>query len=431
MNAQADHEFAAFIGIDWADAKHDICLQAADSGKQEFDVLAHQPKAIDEWACALRQRFHGRPVAVCIETPRGPLVYALQKHDIFVLFPVNPATLAKYREAFRPSHAKADPTDAQLALEILMGHRDKLKALKPQSAGMRTLEFLIEERRQIVDEQRRITNRLTSTLKHYFPQAHECFEQKATLLFCDFLTRWPTLKKVQQARRTTLEAFFREHNSHHPKLIEARLAAIKSATPLTEDPAVVKPKQLLVEALVEQLRATLKAIARFDAEIAALAPTLPDYELFRALPGAGPTLAPRLLAAFGEQRERYASAADLQKYVGIAPVTESSGKQRWVHWRLRCPKFLRQTFVEWAALTIPRSYWAGAYYRSQRAKGCEHQAAVRALAFKWIRILYRCWQTRTPYDESTYLNALKRRGSPLLTTMGRSGIADSDAMTGE
>jgi transposase len=148
-----------------------------------------------------------------------------------------------------------------------------------------------------------------------------------------------------------------------------------------------------------------------------VAQALPDYALFRALPGAGPTYAPRLLAAFGEQRERYQSAAAIQKYAGIAPVTERSGKKCWVHWRLQCPKFLRQTFVEWAAETIPRSFWAGAYYQSQRDKGCSHQAALRALAFKWIRILYRCWQTRTPYDESTYLNALKRRGSPLLNSI--------------
>lgn len=113
-------------------------------------------------------------------------------------------------------------------------------------------------------------------------------------------------------------------------------------------------------------------------------------------------MAPRLLVAFGEQRDRYASAAELQMYAGIAPVTESSGKQHWGHWRMQCPTFLRQTFVEWAALTIPRSFWAKDYYRQERARGCAHQAAIRALAFKWVRILYRCWLNRTPYDESTY-----------------------------
>ncbi len=102
-------------------------------------------------------------------------------------------------------------------------------------------------------------------------------------------------------------------------------------------------------------------------------------------------------------------------YSGIAPVTERSGQKSWIHWRWQCPTFLRQTFVEWAAQTINKSYWAGLYYYQQRAKGCSYQAAVRSLAFKWIRILYRCWITRTPYDEARYLKALKERGSPLLS----------------
>jgi transposase len=332
---------------------------------------------------------------------------------------VHPATLAKYREAFAPSHAKADPTDAQLALELLLRYRAKLKALTPQSVPMRMLLRLVEQRRRLVGEQNRISNRLTDALKQYFPDVLAWFPDKDTPLFCDFLTRWPTLKQLKRARRATLQSFFHDHHVRSQSRIDARLRAIKSATPLTDDRAVIRPNQLLVLALIAQLRVTLQAIDRFDAEIASVSQTLPDYALFRALPGAGATLAPRLLAAFGEQRERYQSAAEVQRYTGIAPVTESSGKKHWVHWRLQCPTFLRQTFVEWAGATIPRSFWAAAYYRQQRDKGCSHQAAVRALAFKWIRILYRCWQTRTPYDEATYLNALSRRGSPLLASIAK------------
>jgi transposase len=166
--------------------------------------------------------------------------------------------------------------------------------------------------------------------------------------------------------------------------------------------------------LVEQLRVTLQAIDGFDREIVKLAPTLPGYPLFQGLPGAGPHLAPRLLAAFGEQRERFQGADELRKYEGIAPVTERSGKKSWVHWRWQCPTFVRQTFVEWAGQTINKSFWADAYYWQRREKGSSFQAAVRALAFKWLRILYRCWQTRTPYDEITYLKALRTPGSPLL-----------------
>ena len=157
-----------------------------------------------------------------------------------------------------------------------------------------------------------------------------------------------------------------------------------------------------------------KAIDQFDDEIAKLASQHPDYALFQPLPGAGPSLTPRLMVAFGEQRERFSSAGDVQKLSGIAPVTERSGQKHWVHWRLQCPTFMRQTFVEWAAQTINKSYWAGAYYRQQRDKGSTYQAAVRSLAFKWIRILYRCWKTGVVYDESRYLKALERRGSPLV-----------------
>ena len=417
MKSLPEFEFAALVGIDWSDTKHDICLQAGHSEEREFAVLAHHPAAIEAWAGALRQRFGGQPVAVCLELAKGPLVYALQKYDFLVLFPVHPATLAKYREAFVPSHAKADPTDAQLALELLLRYRAKLKALAPQSVAMRMLLRLVEQRRRLVGDQSRISNRLTDALKQYFPDVLTWFADKDTILFCDFLTRWTTLKQLKRARRATLLSFFHDHHVRSQARIDERLKAIKSATPLTDDLAVILPNQLLVLALVEQLRVTLQAIERFDAQIATVSEDLPDYALFRALPGAGVTLAPRLLAAFGEQRERYQSAVEVQRYTGIAPVTESSGKKHWVHWRLQCPTFLRQTFVEWAGATIPRSFWAAAYYRRQRAKGCSHHAAVRALAFKWIRILYRCWQTRTPYDESAYLNALKRRGSPLFASM--------------
>jgi len=413
MHASTDKPFTAYVGIDWADSKHDICLQAAGSEQREFDCFPHRVERIEEWASSLYQRFGG-PIAVALELVKGPLVYALQKHDFFVLFPVNPSMLAKYREAFKPSRAKDDPTDAELALDLLLRHPERFKALQPQSVEMRTLMSLVEQRRRLVNDRIRLTNRLRNTLKQYYPQTLEWFDHIDTPIFCDFISRWPTLTQVKRARRSTLERFFHEHNMRFAHLLQARLKSIKAATALTFDDAVITPHRLQALVLVDLLRVTLQAIQRFDEEIAQLAPKHADYALFSALPGAGPSLAPRLLVAFGEQRERFRSAAELQKYSGIAPVTERSGKKHWVHWRWQCPTFLRQTFVEWAAQTINKSFWAGAYYRQQRAKGCSYQVALRALAFKWIRILYRCWQTRTPYNEAEYLRSLERRGSPLL-----------------
>ncbi|SOE97392.1 Transposase [Burkholderia sp. D7] len=417
MSPLPEHPFTAYVGIDWADTKHDICLQAAGETRCEFCCIRHQVAAIDEWANTLYLRFGG-PVAVALELSKGPIVAALQKYEFLVLFPINPATLAKYREAFQPSGAKDDPADAELALDLLVRHPERFSPLRPQSALMRSLVSLVERRRQLVGDQNRLTNRLCDTLKQYYPQALEWFDDRGTVLFCDFLERWPTLRSVRQARTAVLERFFHAHHCRSASRISARIESIRAAAALTEDPAIIGPCRLHVLALVAQLRAVLAAIVQFNLEIAQVACTLPDYALFESLPGAGPRLAPRLLAAFGEQRERFRSADELQKYAGIAPVTERSGKQCWVHWRLQCPKFLRQTFVEWAAQTINRSFWAGAYYRQQRAKGSSHHIAVRALAFKWIRILYRCWQARTPYNETAYLNVLRKRGSLLLGKLG-------------
>jgi hypothetical protein len=131
MNTHSKKPFTAFIGIDWADTKHDICLQVAGSEQREFDCIPHQVEHIEEWALSIHRRFGGA-IAIALELSKGPIVYALQKYDFFVLFPINPSTLAKYREAFTPSRAKDDPTDAELALDLLLRHPERLKSLAPQ-----------------------------------------------------------------------------------------------------------------------------------------------------------------------------------------------------------------------------------------------------------------------------------------------------------
>ena len=209
---QTSHDtFAAFVGIDWADAKHDMCLQAAGTAKRACFQLDHTPEALEAWVTTLRTRFSGQPIAICLERTKGPLVSALRTYDFLVLFPINPLMLARYREAFTPSRAKDDPTDAALQLELLLTHRDKLQPLQPQSPTMRALAQLVAHRRRVVGDTVRITNRLTSTLKNSFPQVLQWFQDKDTRIFCDFLSRWPTLKAAQLARRSTLETFVRDH----------------------------------------------------------------------------------------------------------------------------------------------------------------------------------------------------------------------------
>ncbi len=309
------NSFTAYVGIDWGNSKHDICVQAAGSMSREFDCIPHQVDKIGQWAQSLHERYGGS-IAIALELTKGPIVYVLQKYAFLVIFPVNPVTLAKYRQAFNPSKAKDDPSDAELALDMILHHPERFHPLKPQSAKMRTLTTLVEQRRNLVNDRIRITNRLRSTLKQYYPQALEWFDRINTMIFCDFIARWPTLMQAKRARKSTFEKFFHSHNMRFNHVLDDRLKAIKMATALTEDGAVITPYRMHALMLVEQLRVTLRAIRLYDEEISNLSPTLPDYPLFSSLPGAGPTLTPRLLVAFGEQREHFNSAAEIQKYSG-------------------------------------------------------------------------------------------------------------------
>ncbi len=408
-------EFAAFVGWDWADQKHDLCLVDASTGKKESSVIKSTPQAIEEWATSMRKRFGGRPIAVCLEQSRGPVIFALLKYDFLVLYPVNPTTLAKYREAFSPSRAKDDPTDAEYAAELVMQHRDRLKAWRPDDEKTRTLQYVVEHRRRIVSDRTRISNRLTALLKLYFPQVLDWFDDVRTDLVCDFLLAWPTLEEVKRVRRTTLEKFFRSHHSISTKTNEERFASIKAAIPLTTDGAVIASSVVMMKVLSNQMKVAIAAIREFDKQIEALCAAHDDFHLFASLPGSGTVYSSRLLAAFGTDRKKYESADEVARFSGIAPVMERSGESCWIRWRYFCPKFLRQSFVEYAGESTKHSFWARAYYEQQRAKGKSRQAAVRALAFKWIRIIYRCWQTRTEYNEVKYLESLRKKGSSLLS----------------
>jgi transposase len=407
--------FAAFIAIDWADQKHVWKLQATGALTRQAGTIDHTPEAVEVWAAELHRRFGGQPIAIAVEQSRGPLVFMLSKYEHLILFPVHPTTLANYRKSFRPSGAKDDPSDAGLLLDILTRHRDKLRRLNPDTPETRTLQFLVEERRKLVAEKTRYSNRITSHLKMYFPQVLAWFDEIGSNIAAEFLQRWPSLDKLQRARPGTIERFLIDHNSRNPESIAKRLDQIRQAVPATTDGAVLASGSAAVTAWAGLLQQVLAAIAVYDETIDRLARQHPDYALMKSFPGAGPALAPRLIAALGSQRDRYQTAYEIQCYSGIAPVIASSGQQRWVHWRWACPQFLRQTFHEWALHSVAYSPWARKYYDEQRAKGKQRNTIIRSLAFKWIRILFRCWKDRQPYDEAAYQNTLATRHWPQVT----------------
>lgn len=409
--------YAALVAFDWSDTKHDGALLAKGEQSPERFILAQRPEFIEAWALAIRARFNGSPVAVILEQSKGALIHALVKYDFLVLYPVHPATLARYREAFTPSGAKDDPTDTQLLLEILQRHPERLRSWNPDSAQTRTLQYLVESRRTLVNDRKRLGNRLTALLKGYFPQVLELFPKMGRKVLSDFVIAYPTLQVAQEASDDKLRAFFRSHCSGYKALLEKRIMLIRSALPLTNDAAILSTAPLLAKALAEQINSLVTLINEFDQRIDAVFSSHPDAPIFSSLPAAGKCLAPRLLSAFGSQRDRFSCADEFERFSGIAPVIERSGKHSWVRWRYNCNKFLRQSIQEWAGVTIKHSLWAKAYYAMQRAKGKSHPSALRALAYKWIRILFRLWKNSARYSELKYIQSLQQSGSPIIKFM--------------
>ena len=409
-----DTSFKATIGLDWADQKHDLWIQPEGSQKREHRVLEHAPEALHTWVAKARERFQNGPIAIAVETSRGPIISALMGYDFIVLYPVNPKALKDYRGVFAVSGAKDDRTDAQLLEELVRLHRDRLRAFKPDDELTRKLGGFNENRRRVVDQRTGLVNQLHATLKTYYPLAQELIGgEMNTLMAVELLARWPDLASLQAARPQTIREFFYKHNSRSQKRMEARLQAIKNARPLTTDPALIEPATALVLALVAMLKAIHKAVAGFDQAIQKIMDQHPDAPIFQSLPGAGPVLAPRLLVAFGTQRDRFESAKDVAQFYGIAPVVVESGNSRTVHIRHRCPKFGRQTFHENAGCALKTERWARGYYEHQRKKHEDkHHQACRALAYKLIRIYFACWKNRTQYDSDKYIAALKLNGSP-------------------
>ena len=406
-------DFAAYIGLDWGDRQHAVHWRIPGQRHSESFQLEQKPEALHEWIAQLRDRFQSGRVAVAIEQRKGAVIHALMMYDFLTLYPINPKALARYREAFQTSGAKDDPTDAELLLDFLSKHSDKLRPWVPDCQLTRKLQALSEQRRKLVNQRVALTNRITSLLKQYFPQALDWIGDVASIQACDFLEFWPTLEAVQLVQEAKLHAFYCRHNCRKASVISQRLQQIALARPLTTDSAIIEPYSLVVEASAVQLRNLIRAIQKLDKRIAELFRQHPEHDLFDSFPGAGAVCGPRLLTVFGTDRSRWASAFDLLCHSGIAPVTERSGNSCWVHRRLACPKFVKQTFHEFADQSIRYSKWARAYYDLLRARGKSHHASLRALAYKWIRIIFRCWKDRKPYNEETYIQSLRQRHSPV------------------
>lgn len=421
-----NHPYDLAIGLDRSDRTADLHLIDTHTGKVQKQTVATSPEALHDWLAQLRQQQPQARVGLCLEQPAANLIVFLETYSWINLYPINPISLQKFRETFVTSRAKDDGKDAQYLAELLLSHHDKLKAWQPDDSQTRQLQQLVFHRRAVVDQRTGLTNRLKALLKAYFPQALDlCGEDLWRPLATAFLLKWPTLQSVKKARKPSLKQFYYLQGSRSQTLIDQRLERIDKAVPLTEEIALLQSYTLRVHLICKELQLLLKTLEQFDQQMAKVFQQHPDRPIFEALPGAGPVLAPRLLASMGSERERFPEPGNLQCLSGVAPVTKQSGNKCCIHRRYLCPKFLKQSFHEYAKESILHSRWAAAYYGQQRNKGCGHHTAVRALAYKWQRIIWKCWQSRTIYKEAIYEAALKKSKSPLVSLLDQIELGKS------
>jgi len=323
---------------------------------------------------------------------------------------VPPGMSAAFRRAFYPSGAKSDPADAQLLLTVLLQHRDRLRPLSVETTETRLLQFLVETRRSFVQQKVDAVLRLNACVQQYFPQLCTWFERLDAPVVTDLLERWPRLAQLQKAHPGTLRHFLVEHNCRKKELIQQRIESIYAAMPAVTDEVILEACSGRAQILGRLIRLLEDQIAPLEKRIEEVTAAHPDASLFASFPGAGKATVPRLIAAFGTRRDAYTTAQDLQCFSGIAPAKIASGNSTAIRMRHACPKFLRQTFHEFAGQSIPHSSWAKEYYQTHlhNDKKKRHHLAVRALAFKWMRILYHCWQNNEPYDERKFLGSQAR-----------------------
>ena len=364
--------YEVVIGIDWADEKNDLWIMDKERAQGEHRQVAQDAVALHQFAQQIKERYGGKRIALVVDQKRGGLINFLLGLDFVDLYPVHAASAKDYRRALYPSGAKSDPVDARSHAEFFCKHPERFgPPLKADSAPTRELQWLCEDRRGFVDQQTRLEQRLRSCLKQYNPLVLKLFDDLGRTMCLRFILRWPSLQKVQRGSTQVLRKFFYSQNSRSAAKIQQRLELIRTERALSEEVAF--------------LNACSRKAQTWARQLLALGPQIEAYD------------------------GRINSGQDKR----------TGQSKRRVRWRWSAPTFVRQSFVEHAQHSIGYCRWASAYYESKKEQGKTRQTILRSLAFKWTRILYRCWQTGDCYEEQRYLDSLRRRNSPLWQRLQR------------
>ena len=400
-----------YAGFDWAKDHHDVVV-VNQQGKIVQDLtFDHSAEGWAKWKEVVATYPH---LAAAIETNQGAAVEQLLQSGV-VVYPVNPKSAERYRDRKAPSGTKTDFLDAWSLGDALRVDGHGWRALKPLDPLIHELRLLCRDEVELIGKRTELVNQLQAALHEYYPAALKAFDDWTATPSWKFVQQFPTPELLQKAGRRKWEKFLHVHHLYRPELNEKRLEIFSKAQEFCGSAAVTRAKSRLALALVKLLQALEIQLEDYRKEIRRLFNEHPDHDLFGSLPGAGEKLAPRLLSEMGSDRSLFESAQALQCYVGTAPVSFQSGQVHQVYVRFLCNKSFRHAVHLWADLSRKFCSWAQVYYQQLRAKGKTHATALRCLGQRWLKILWRMWQTKTCYNPDLHLANQLKHGSWVLT----------------
>jgi hypothetical protein len=409
MNEQASRSYWA--AIDWSDEEHG-CLVVDQEGRIQTEFrVANSCEGLAEMTSRFRGFVPLRGVA--IESHRGPLLVHLLQEG-FPVYPINPKLSHAWRKNDSVAECKSDERDGRVLAQELCVRHERLRVLVPEDGETRKLALLCEDEQSLIQDRTRLVQSLKSTLKQYFPAALQFFGDWTKPTAWAWLKRFPTPERFARASEHTLYKFLKGHRLGITPTWQRRVQERTKALDWPQDVEVREAYEMRVHQLVARLQALQRELDQYRKRIEELFASREDAAVFSSLPGAGPKLAPRLAMVFGAQKDRYDSAAPLRQLAGTAPVTKSSGRTTRVHFRRACRKSWRNTMHLFADSSKKYCAWARAFYEYRRNCGDRHALALRKLADKWIKIIYRMWKEGECYNDKRYLLALARTKSPIL-----------------
>ena len=402
-----------YIGIDWAADSHTVTLLATSGEVLDSLVIENRLAGFLTLLEAIRKHLRKLEPTATSELVSFAIEDQNQRLTDFLLaqgfqgYLIEPSRMKGYRLRYRSSGNKTDSDDSFVLADVLCRDHDQLPRIAPDSDVVRALKTLLRDRESFVRDSTRLTNRLTASLRQYYPEALGFFEDVAGKTALDFISAFPDFAAASRLSRREVKRFLVEHHCYRETQLE-RILAVLGSSPTPVPAVVIRTKRQQALAIIQQLRMVQATVAGYNAEIERLGAENDEVKRFRSMPGGGPIIGAGLSTLFGDDRTRFKSAMAVQSLAGTAPKTIQSGQFRTACFRFGCNRFYRILLQQMAFGALRSSVWAKRYYRGKRQEGKTHQHSLRCLANLLLKIAYAIWRDRTEYCEDRHLAQITR-----------------------